>query len=46
VKVLGAANPRLHNQIDTKSKVFLGLNRFLPQALRDAILLRQMDIEV
>jgi short-subunit dehydrogenase len=46
VKVIGAANPRLRNQIDTKSKLFLGLNRFLPQALRDAILLRQMDIEV
>jgi short-subunit dehydrogenase len=46
VKVISAANPRLHNQIDTKSKLFLGLNRFLPQALRDAILLRQMDIEV
>lgn len=46
VKVIGAANPRLRNQIDTRSKLFLGLNRFLPQALRDAILLRQMDIEV
>jgi short-subunit dehydrogenase len=46
VKVIGAANPRLHNQIDSKSKLFLGLNRFLPQALRDAILLRQMDIRV
>lgn len=46
VKVIGAANPRLHNQIDSRSKLFLGLNRFLPQAMRDAILLRQMDIRV
>jgi short-subunit dehydrogenase len=44
VKVIRTASPRLHNQIDTKSKLFLTLNRFLPQALRDAILLRQMNI--
>ncbi|MGD0949068.1 MAG: SDR family NAD(P)-dependent oxidoreductase [Candidatus Binatia bacterium] len=44
VKVIRTATPKLHNQVDTKSKLFLTLNRFLPQALRDAILLRQMDI--
>jgi short-subunit dehydrogenase len=44
VKVILTASPKLHNQIDSKSKLFLTLNRFLPQALRDAILLRQMDI--
>ena len=44
VKVIRTVTPKLHNQIDTKSRLFLTLNRFLPQALRDAILLRQMDI--
>jgi short-subunit dehydrogenase len=46
VRVIHAGNPKLHNQIDLKSKVFLALNRFLPQAIRDAMLLRQMDITV
>jgi short-subunit dehydrogenase len=46
VKVISAAHPKLHNQIDVKSKIFLALNRLLPQAIRDAILLRQMDIRV
>jgi short-subunit dehydrogenase len=44
VKVIRTASPKLNNQIDFKSKLLLTLNRFLPQALRDAILLRQMDI--
>jgi short-subunit dehydrogenase len=46
VRVIRASNPRLHNQIDWKSRLFLTLNRLLPQAVRDAILLRQMDINV
>jgi short-subunit dehydrogenase len=46
VKVICAANPRLHNQIDAKSRLFLRLNRWLPQRMRDALLLRQMDIKV
>jgi len=44
VKVLLSPNPRLHNQIDAKSRFFMALNRVLPRRLRDAILLRQMDI--
>jgi short-subunit dehydrogenase len=46
VKVIKSKNPKLHNQIDLKSRVFLSLNRLLPHAVRDAILLRQMDIRV
>jgi short-subunit dehydrogenase len=46
VKVICAASPKLHNQIDAKSRLFLRLNRWLPQRMRDALLLRQMDINV
>ena len=46
VKVIKSKNPKLYSQIDLKSKVFLSLNRVLPQWMRDAILLRQMDIRV
>jgi hypothetical protein len=46
VRVINAGNPKLYNQIDLKSKVFLSLNKLLPQPVRDAILLRQMDIRV
>jgi short-subunit dehydrogenase len=46
VKVIKSKNPKLHNQIDRKSKVFMSLNRVLPGSIRDAILLRQMDIKV
>lgn len=46
VRVIRTEEPKLHNQIDRKSALFLALNRWLPQALRDAILLRQMDISV
>jgi len=46
VKVIKSKNPKLHNQIDLKSRVFLSLNKLLPQPIRDAILLRQMDIRV
>jgi NAD(P)-dependent dehydrogenase (short-subunit alcohol dehydrogenase family) len=44
VKVVLSPNPRLHNQVDAKSRFFMTLNRVLPRKLRDAILLRQMDI--
>jgi len=44
VKVICSPRPRLHNQTDPKSRFFMKLNRILPRALRDAILLRQMDI--
>jgi len=44
VRVVRAPSPRLHNPLDTKSRVFLMLNRFMPRRLRDEILLRQMDI--
>lgn len=36
--------PPFHNQIDFMSSVFLFLNRVLPRRMRDAILLRHMDI--
>jgi short-subunit dehydrogenase len=45
VRVIKSKNPKLHNQIDLKSKVFMSLNRVLPRRIRDAILLRQMDIK-
>jgi short-subunit dehydrogenase len=46
VRVIKSKNPKLHNQIDLKSKVFMALNRILPRRIRDAMLLRQMDIKV
>jgi short-subunit dehydrogenase len=46
VKVINAKNPKLFNQVDFKSRVFLSINRVLPQPMKDAILLRQMDIRV
>jgi NAD(P)-dependent dehydrogenase (short-subunit alcohol dehydrogenase family) len=44
VKVIRSPRLRLHNQVDSKSRFFMKLNRVLPQRLRDVILLRQMDI--
>ena len=44
VKVVLAPNPKLHNPVDAKSRFFMALNRVLPRRLRDAVLLRQMDI--
>jgi len=44
VKVINAKNPKLFNQVDFKSKVFLGINNLLPQGMKDAILLRTMNI--
>jgi len=45
VKVMRSKNPKLFNQIDFKSRLFLSLNRFLPTSMKDAILLSQMDIK-
>ena len=44
VKVLRSPKLKLHNQVDAKSRFFMRLNRILPGKLRDAVLLRQMDI--
>ena len=44
VKVLRSPRLKLHNQVDAKSRFFMRLNRILPGKLRDAVLLRQMDI--
>lgn len=44
VEVVRSPAPRLFNPLDAKSRLFLILNRFLPRRLRDAVLLRQMDI--
>jgi short-subunit dehydrogenase len=46
VEVIKAKNPKLHNQFEFKSRLFMGLNRVLPRPMRDAILLRQMDIKM
>jgi hypothetical protein len=46
VKVLHSERPKLHNQIDFQSSFFLTLNRFLPQPIRDMILVNFMDIKV
>ena len=46
VKVIAQDKPRLHNQVDFMSTLFLGLNRYLPRAIRDRILLKHMDIKV
>jgi NAD(P)-dependent dehydrogenase (short-subunit alcohol dehydrogenase family) len=44
VRVVRSASPKLQNPIDRQSRVFLALNRFLPQRIRDRMLLSQMDI--
>jgi len=46
VKVINSKNPKLFNQVDFKSRVFLSINKVLPQRMKDVILLRQMDIRV
>jgi short-subunit dehydrogenase len=46
VRVIGQEEPRLHNQVDFISTLFLALNRYLPQPIRDRILLKHMDIRV
>jgi len=46
VKVIKSKNPKLYNQIEFESRLFLSLNKFLPQRIRDGILLRHMDIRV
>lgn len=38
-------HPNLHNPLDSKSKVFMRLNRILPTKVRDRILLNTMDIK-
>ncbi|HQP29897.1 MAG TPA: SDR family oxidoreductase [Deltaproteobacteria bacterium] len=45
VKAIKAPRVKLHSQVDFMSSVFLGLNRFLPRAARDAILINYMDIK-
>lgn len=44
VRVVRSPHPKLQNPIDRQSRVFLALNRFLPQRIRDRMLLSQMDI--
>ncbi len=44
LRVIRAPQPKLHNPVDARSRLFLLLNRFLPQRVRDEILLRQMNI--
>ncbi|MFZ5571048.1 MAG: SDR family NAD(P)-dependent oxidoreductase [Thermodesulfobacteriota bacterium] len=44
VRVIRDHRPRLHNQVDFMSTVFLALNRILPKFARDMILVNYMDI--
>jgi len=46
VRVLQCENPKLRYQIDFQSAFFLILNHYLPQKLRDMILVNFMDIKV
>lgn len=46
VKVIKARNPKLNNQVDNKSGVFMALNKILPAKIRDEILLNHMGIKV
>jgi len=46
VKVVKSPQLKLHNQVDFMSSFFLGINRFLPQAAKDMILVNYMDIKV
>lgn len=46
VEVILSKNPKLYNQVDRMSSVFLMLNRYLPAKLRDRILVHHMDIKV
>ena len=44
VAVVEAEHPRLGNQVDAMSTVFLWLNKLLPTRVRDAVLLRHLGI--
>lgn len=46
VRVIRSNKLKTNNQIDSKSRFFMNLNRFLPEKVRDMILLGQMDIKV
>ncbi len=46
VNVILAEKPALFNQIDFMSSFFLKLNQFLPNSIKDAILINHMDIKV
>jgi short-subunit dehydrogenase len=46
VKVIESEKPALFNQIDFMSSFFLWLNQFLPNSIKDAILINHMDIKV
>jgi len=45
-RIIESDKPKLHNQVDFMSTFFLFLNKFLPRAIRDAILVNHMDIKV
>jgi short-subunit dehydrogenase len=46
VALIESERMRTHNQVDPMSTVFLFLNRILPEAVRDRILLHHMRIRV
>jgi hypothetical protein len=46
VKVIEAERPGVHNQVDFMSTFFLFVNKLLPQAAIDRILLNHMRIRV
>ncbi len=45
VKIIKGKGLKLHNRIDFTSSLFLSIDKFLPAAVRDSILLNQMDIK-
>jgi short-subunit dehydrogenase len=45
VRIIKAKGLKLHNRIDFTSSLFLSIDKFLPAAVRDGILLNQMDIK-
>lgn len=45
-RIIESDKPKMHNQVDVMSTIFLFLNRILPTSVRDAILLNHMDIKV
>lgn len=45
VRIIKAKRLKLHNRIDLTSAFFLSIERFLPAAVKDAIILSQMNIK-
>ena len=46
VRLVRSDDPPLFTRVDFKSRFFLAINKFMPQAWKDEILVRTMDIKV